>query len=241
MYHSIEFGDKNTWEDWHLIPTSRPVVSPPSPKTQSVEIPGANGQIDMTEALTGYPLYSNRTGSFEFIVVNDTYSLVEYHEDWAEVYSEISNYLHGRKMKMVLEDDPDWYYEGRFAVNAWKSGDHFSNITIDYNVDPFKWAHKTHTKSYSLTTTEQTYTLSGKDDHFGIVPVTPKITVSGSDGNNASVQFINDVLNLNVTEIFKLGENNAPRMVMYGDEITLKLKSTAGTANVIFEYKEGSL
>lgn len=241
MYHSIEFGDKNTWEDWHLIPTSRPVVSPPSPKTQAVEIPGANGQIDMTEALTGYPLYSNRTGSFEFIVVNDTYSLVEYHEDWAEVYSEISNYLHGRKMKMVLEDDPDWYYEGRFAVNSWKSGDHFSNITIDYNVEPFKWAHKTQKKEYSLTTTAQTHTLTSHEDHFGIVPVTPIIDVSILTENKVSIQFINRALSIDVTEIFELGENRAPRMVMYGDEVTLTLKTTAGTGTVIFEYKEGSL
>lgn len=29
MYHSITIGDKNTWDDWKMIPVSRPVVAPP--------------------------------------------------------------------------------------------------------------------------------------------------------------------------------------------------------------------
>lgn len=28
MYHSITIGDKNTWDDWKMIPVSRPVVAP---------------------------------------------------------------------------------------------------------------------------------------------------------------------------------------------------------------------
>ena len=70
MYHSITFGDKNTWDDWHLIPSSRPLFNPPTPKTKYQDIPGANGKLDLSEALTGYPVYDNRIGSFEFYVMN---------------------------------------------------------------------------------------------------------------------------------------------------------------------------
>ena len=28
MYHSITIGDKNTWDDWHLIPATRPLFHP---------------------------------------------------------------------------------------------------------------------------------------------------------------------------------------------------------------------
>lgn len=134
MYHSITFGDKNTWDDWHLIPKTRPLFNPPSVKTYYVEIPGGDGSLDLSTALTGRPTYKNRTGSWEFYVENGF-------KDWAVLYSEIMTYLHGRKMKAVLEDDPEYYYEGRFSVNTWKSDPNWSMITIDYEVGPYKRSH----------------------------------------------------------------------------------------------------
>ena len=131
MYHSITFGTKNTWDDWHLIPTSRPLFNPPSVKTNMVEIPGGDGMLDLTTSLAGRPLYKNRTGSVEFYVDNDF-------RDWSVLYSEIMLYLHGQKMRAVLEDDPSYYYEGRFSVNAWKSNPDRSQITINYDVFPYK-------------------------------------------------------------------------------------------------------
>lgn len=131
MYHSITLGDKNTWDDWHLIPKSRPLFNPPSVKTNYIEIPGGDGSLDLTTALAGRPVYKNRTGSWEFYVENGF-------KDWTVLYSEIMTYLHGKKLKAILEDDPDYYYEGRFAVNAWKSDPNWSIITIDYEVGPYK-------------------------------------------------------------------------------------------------------
>lgn len=133
MYHSITFGDKNTWDDWHLVPSSRPVFNPPAQKVKTLDIPGGNGLIDLSQALTGYPVFHNRTGSFEFLVTNG-------YQPWHMLYSDIMDYLHGRTMTAVLEDDPEYYYNGRFTVNAWKSEKNWSKIVIDYNVDPYKWS-----------------------------------------------------------------------------------------------------
>ena len=130
--HSIIFGDKHTWDDWFLIPSSRPVFKPPEPKTTYYDIPGADGHLDMSTALTGDIPYKNRTGSIEFIVDNG-------HKDWHELYSEIMDYLHGQKMRAILTDDMSFYYEGRFAVNEWKSDPDNSKITIDYDVHPYKF------------------------------------------------------------------------------------------------------
>lgn len=150
MYHSMQFipydmdvfrtqdsppkallNGKNTWDDWHLIPASRPLIAPPKVKTNYIDIPGADGTLDATDVHTGYPLYENREGSNEFYVMNG-------YGDWASKYSEIMNYLQGRKMKVVLEDDPGFYYEGRCSVNEWRSEKDWSKIVIDYNVYPYK-------------------------------------------------------------------------------------------------------
>ena len=130
-YHSIKIGDKNTWDDWHLIPTSRPKFNMPNVKTNYVDIPGGDGVLDLTTTLTGRPTYGNRQGSFEFLVMND-------YGEWYDRYSDIAMYLHGKEYKAILDDDPDWYYEGRFAVNEWKSDKDWSRITINYNVGPYK-------------------------------------------------------------------------------------------------------
>ena len=130
-YHSITLGDKNTWVDWHLIPSSRPLFNPPPVKTAYVEIPGGDGILDLTTAMTGKPMYSNRTGSWEFYVENGF-------KDWTVLYSEIMMYLHGKEMRAVLDDDTAYYYEGRFTVNQWRSDPAQSLIVIDYNVKPYK-------------------------------------------------------------------------------------------------------
>lgn len=44
MYHSliINVGDNyiDTWDDWKLIPSSRPVIAPPIERTKFVTVPG---------------------------------------------------------------------------------------------------------------------------------------------------------------------------------------------------------
>lgn len=138
--HSITFGDgtvvngrfvgTNTWKDWHLIPSSRPDVTAPSVETNMIHIPGRHGSIDMSEYLTGGPVYGDSSGTWNFLVDND-------HERWEAIRTKIMNFLHGKRMKCVLEDDPAWYYEGRFQVKP-ASGERNSTISIDYVLYPYK-------------------------------------------------------------------------------------------------------
>lgn len=131
MYHSVTIGTKNTWDDWHLIPKSRPIVNPPAVKTNYIEIPGSDGVLDLTTALAGRPLFKNRTGTFDF------YTDAEF-KNWAVLYSEILVYLQGQKLRMVLEDDPTYYYEGRFTVNNPTMDANFTTMSIGYDVGPYK-------------------------------------------------------------------------------------------------------
>ena len=123
-------NNKNTWMDWHLVPTERPSIAPPEVITKTVEIPGM-GDLDLTESLTGYPAYKNRTGSITFMVMND-------YENWHDIYQKMCSYLHGRKLYMSYEEDPGYFYRGRFTVEAYEAGDNNSEITINYELEPYK-------------------------------------------------------------------------------------------------------
>lgn len=131
--HSITFGEKNTWTDWHLIPSSRPVVATSSQKTSYQDLPGENGSLDLSDYLSGDPIFGNREGSFEFVVDHDKW------DDWENARFQIANYLRGKEMRMVLMDDPLWYYSGRFAMENWRNGQNYSLVNIKYTVRPFKY------------------------------------------------------------------------------------------------------
>lgn len=245
MYHSVTFGDKNSWEDWHLIPSSRPVINPPEAKTMLLDIPGESGALDLSESLTGYPLFKRRTGDIEFIVVNDMYEPTEIPQEWYQVYSNIMNYLHNKQMEICLEDDPEWWYEGRLQVNSWKSEEFLSRITISYDLEPYKWYEKSHEKVFNATTTQNQYTFTSYEDHLGLAPMCPKITISGASDSGVEIQFVNYFIGnrngVNTTVVLKNGTHEVPRIVFYGDAFIFKYKALSGTATVKVEYEEGSL
>lgn len=148
MYHSIDFfyidpltnegGSKvNTWDDWGLVGSSRPTIAPPKPVTNLIKIVGATKFYNASEILTGYPTYESRTGSIEFIVLNDWNKPDA--KRWIDIYNEVCEYLHGHELCCVLEDEPEYYYTGVFSVNEFKSGEYNSNIVIDYELQPYKY------------------------------------------------------------------------------------------------------
>lgn len=140
-YHSLTFtkgrDTVNTWDNWSLIPSSRPVVAAPTPAYKYVEIPGKDGSLDLTDYLVKGPTYSNRQGSFEFYVTN----LISKHgySVWISRKEEIASFLDGSKMKMMLDDDPEYYYIGRFFLKEWRNEASFSKVIIDYTIEPFKY------------------------------------------------------------------------------------------------------
>lgn len=142
MYHSLIFKSGNTtintWDNWHLIPVTRPVLAQPNPVYNFVDIPGSDGSMDLTDYLIGRPTYSDRQGSFEFYVANES-SNGESFGNWANRRAQIAAFLNGRKMKMYLEDDPNYYYEGRFFLKAWTPDASHSKVTIEYRVKPYRY------------------------------------------------------------------------------------------------------
>ena len=175
MYHSITIGEKNTYEDWHLVSTSRPLINPPKVKSNFIEIPGRDGVIDLTDALIGRATYSNRTGSWDFIVLNEYAS----GQDWTTLYTEIMEYLHGHNFKVILtDDDPGYYYYGRLDVNQWRSNPTWSTITIDYNLGPYK---------YDISYTDEGWLWDPFNFETGYVQSVKNLPITGNSTYDALV------------------------------------------------------
>ena len=190
MYHSVIFGSKNSYADWHLVPDSRPLVVMPEPKTMMVEVPGANGVLDLSESLTKYPIYGNREGSFNFHVLSG-------YENWHVLYNKIATYLHGKVRNVILEDDPDFYYVGRHKVEWISNNDGSgSDVNISYVYEPYKYykylsTQEAPSKYSNISNTGTVIKTFTGDPTLGDVPVIPKLIVS------------------NVSNTFKLTLNNS--------------------------------
>lgn len=138
MYYSITFTDqsevsKNTWVDWHLIPSSPPMIEPPEPYTNYVDIPGRHeGPLDLSEVLSNGPAYGNSEGSWEFVSAIDC-------ENRMELYLELKKFLHGRQMTIRLEEDPLHYYVGRISVEKPRTGKGHNIYGLKYTIQPVRY------------------------------------------------------------------------------------------------------
>lgn len=127
---NVAIGEKKTYDDWGLKLRSL-AIGLPEAKTNTVDIPGADGTMDLTEAL-GAVRYGNRELEMIFDVIGEP-------ERWHSLTSQIANYLHGQRLKVILDSDPSYYYIGRLALESEKSDYLTNQITISGDMDPYKY------------------------------------------------------------------------------------------------------
>lgn len=211
-YHSINIGDANTWDDWHIVPSSRPLIAAPQVKTSFVSLPGGDGGLDLTEVLAGRPTYERRIGSWEFVVMND-------YGDWATRYSDIMAYLQGKEYRIIFDDDPNYYYLGRLSVNEWRSEPYYSRIVIDYNVEPYK---------YNVDGFGSNWLWDQFNFETGVIQDYRRMIVDGS----LSLTYINDSL-ISTTPTITSSVNNM-KMTFNGTRYNL-VKGPNVFANVVFQ------
>ena len=109
---NVTFGDKKSYDDWGLILTKYPNIEPPEPRTYTVEVPGGNGSMDLTEAFGGVT-YEDRALEFRF-------KAVKKRDEIPPLLQEIQAALHGKRMQIVLDSDPDYYYDARVTVDGYE-------------------------------------------------------------------------------------------------------------------------
>lgn len=111
-------GGVDLTERFRLILLDGYELEPPSPKTYTVDIPGGDGVIDLTDTLTGNVVYNNRTQKFSFALMNmkgvNDVSIQEFERQ----KTEIMNFLHGKAFDYQMTMDPDYTYHGRFTVSS---------------------------------------------------------------------------------------------------------------------------
>lgn len=215
----VSFGDIHSFFDLNLI-LSAAEIAPASPKTTYVDIPGADGALDLTEA-HGEVKYSDRTHKFTF-TMNPASDLSE--AAWEAKKTEISNCLNGRACRITLDKDPDCYWHGRCTVDSYKSNKRLRQFVVSARVRPYKYKQTETVVTFDLTEAEKTVSLqNSRRSVCPVITCTNDNTVIVFNGNtfNFGVGSHKD-LNIRFTE----GIN----------QVTI-----SGTGQVTFTYQEGDL
>ena len=211
MSNGVQFGDKHSIDDWDLLMVDKS-IGDAEPKIIDVDIPGSNSKLDLTE-WTGEVLYNNRTLIFNFDIYDSP-------SNWWTLKREITNYLHGKKLKIILDQDKDYYYYGRCKVTDFSNETTVAHITIECDCDPFVYKKETTIKTI---TGIGTLILSNARKR-----VMPKIT------STESMQFTFEDKTFNVN-----GTLQSPDIILKeGDNI---LEVTSGTGTLTVTYQEAEL
>lgn len=134
MPNGVSFDGLYSYDDFDLWLSNRPDFGSPEPKLNKVEIPGADGILDLTEANAGEAKFNNR-----IIVV--TFALMVNIQQQASYRRALMNAFHGKKFnRIIFDEDPNWYWTGRVTVKfidvlPWK-------MKIVFTIDAAPYAMK---------------------------------------------------------------------------------------------------
>ena len=140
--YAATLNGKHTYTDYGLYVTNTNPVEPPEVKAEYIEVPGRNGQIDLTEALTGYTVYNNRQIVLELGGRKRS-------QDWPGFMSNFLNDLHGKSVKVIFDNDPSYYYQGRATVESdYEKGNEIARFTLTINAEPYKYSNQSTTEPW---------------------------------------------------------------------------------------------
>ena len=210
----VMFGNYHSYDDFILI-LSQKTIGTPSPKTESIDIPGGDGVLDLTDFF-GEVKYNNRNLSFEF-------STMVPQAEFMDLFSSVQNALQGQKMQIVLDDDSEWYYVGRIEVSEWKAEKEVGKLTIECDCEPYKTRLGDTVIFQMVEGTEETIILPN-----GRKPVVPLIDITGN---------INLTFGTNFWALTECRYELPAVRLVNGDNTVL----VSGTGTATFSYRERRL
>ena len=197
---------------FHLNPLY--VIESPIPKTYYVDVPFADGSLDLTEAVTGKVQYQDRLVSLIFERLRPK-------DSWQTYYNNLVKSYHGKTVRLVMPDMEGYHFIGRMTVGQFTKGDYLS-IPCEVNCKPYKFKDTVTSDTFTSTTTESVVIL--QNEMMETVPTfTTNAEVTVKHGANS---YVIGAGTHKLAIVLKQGANSL---------------SLIGNASVTISYQEGVL
>ena len=112
----------------------------PAVKTNVIDIPGANGVLDLSEVLTGRPTFENTEGELSFFIPDPS----------ATDVSALQNMIHGQRVRLRYDGDTSHYREGRLTITEDSRADILRRITCNVDAAPYRYSISESTQSVPI-------------------------------------------------------------------------------------------
>ena len=212
----------NTYDcinDWECYPT-RFSIGIAEPNIEKVNVPYSSGALYLANLAGEFPTYKNREISLPMLIVGEHPQLI---------YSAINNQINGKKIKLTLSDDEDYYWEGYARVGTLTSHGWQWDFVLYVDAYPYKYELEEQNIEMSAT---QSY---GRYFECGDMPVVPTFTLNTGD---AGIRFNGKYHRMStVGATYKF-----PDIVFQKDSNYLSLQKYGSTGTTItVTYRNGRL
>lgn len=212
----VTFGNLHSYRDLKLLLNSKEIGSP-EVKVRKIDIEGADSSLDLTDFF-GEAKFENVVHKFQF-------STIVPQAQFLSLFSTVKNALHGKKMRVILDDDPLFYYVGRCSVSGFTNEKNVGMVSVECDCEPYKYkAEKTVVKATVADSATVTLNNSRKR-------AVPEVVVATSGSIRIEYQGSN---------IWDLGSGSytLPELELVEGANAVKL---TGTGTVTFTYQEAGL
>jgi len=236
---TVESNNKkyHTYDDWGLYITNTDYIGEPEQYTNYITVPGRDGQIDMSEALTGRPIYIKRDLTIKLAGAKEKKS-------WDSVISHFRNSINGRICQITFDNDISYFWRGRVHIDDFESAMTLGQFTLNVNAEPYKYSINSSSEPWlwdpfnfetDMITYVGAYDIDGTETvtiSAGTMPVCPTFMVNDLVGTLTVTQN-------NVSYTLASGTNIVPEIIIGGDrDVSLTFN---GKAKVQIVYRSGSL
>lgn len=174
----VKINDVDIYDEYKIVLEDF-VIGMPAPKIITVSIPGRDGDLDMSEALTGFVNYNDREIQLSFGITGT--------EEEIEVKrNKLMSLISGKKVRLEFSHLTG-HFKGRCEVKA------ISREKLHYLVEavvsafPYRLDNEETIKTINLTSSRKNIEIINKQ-----MPVKPIVEVS----NNAEIKFKNKTFTL---------------------------------------------
>ena len=222
--YGVTFGDKHSYNDWGVYWNGYSEDSP-EPQRLLFEVPYRNGLLDATAALTNKIFYKARKLTFDFIVYDNDRS-------WPEVRAMILGDIHGRSFHVILDTDPEWYWDVYNCTISTPNADgEFLRFSVECNCFPYKMKNTLTNREIVVNSTGMTLTCPNSR-----MEVNPTFTTD----HDVQVLFEN-ADGTSVTIVMNTGTHTYDNIEFIKGNNVLTFNKLTDNATVQVSYREGEL
>lgn len=114
MLFGMKINGLDTQQVWGLILLADLTETTPARKENLVSVPGMDGTLDLSEALTGEPVYDTRSVSGTLFRRTDPWTM-------QRIYATLKDEYHGQRVNLTLPSDLTHHYAGVLQIGEYSA------------------------------------------------------------------------------------------------------------------------